>query len=277
MIVYRSAVAVGMDAVSNESASSRNGLDLPSRVRAMALLEVEQVTVTFGGVRALDQVDLDVDAGSVTGLIGPNGAGKTTLFNVICGLQAHASGHVRLDGHDLARVAPHRRARRGIARTFQRLEVFGSMSARDNIRVAADVHRRWDRSAPPPEEITERILDRVGLRSVAGGRVDTLPTGHARLVEVGRALATQPRVLLLDEPSSGLDEEETDSFADLLRSLAADGMATLLVEHDIELVMKVCARIHVLDFGRTIAVGSPAEVQQDHAVQEAYLGTVGTG
>ena len=243
----------------------------------MALLEVEQVTVTFGGVRALDQVDLDVDAGSVTGLIGPNGAGKTTLFNVICGLQAHASGHVRLDDHDLARVAPHRRARRGIARTFQRLEIFGSMSARDNIRVAADVHRRWDRSAPPPGEITERILDRVGLRSVADDRVDTLPTGHARLVEVGRALATQPRVLLLDEPSSGLDEEETDSFADLLRSLAADGMATLLVEHDIELVMKVCARIHVLDFGRTIAVGSPAEVQQDHAVQEAYLGTVGTG
>jgi len=243
----------------------------------MALLEVEQVTVTFGGVRALDQVDLDVDAGAITGLIGPNGAGKTTLFNVICGLQAHASGRVRLDGQDLARVAPHRRARRGIARTFQRLEVFGSMSARDNIRVAADVHRRWDRSAPPPAEITELILDRVGLRSVADDRVDTLPTGHARLVEVGRALASQPRVLLLDEPSSGLDEEETDSFAELLRSLAADGMATLLVEHDIELVMKVCARIHVLDFGRTIAVGSPAEVQQDRAVQEAYLGTVGTG
>jgi len=151
------------------------------------------------------------------------------------------------------------------------------MSARDNIRVAADVHRRWDRSAPPPAEITEAILDRVGLRSVADDRVDRLPTGHARLVEVGRALASQPRVLLLDEPSSGLDEEETDSFADLLRTLAADGMATLLVEHDIELVMKVCARIHVLDFGRTIAVGSPAEVQQDDAVQEAYLGTVGTG
>ena len=149
------------------------------------------------------------------------------------------------------------------------------MSTRDNIRVAADVHRGWDRSAPPPEEITEVILDRVGLRSVADDRVETLPTGHARLVEVGRALASQPRVLLLDEPSSGLDEEETDSFADLLRSLAADGLATLLVEHDVELVMKVCERIHVLDFGRTIAVGSPAEVQEDEAVQLAYLGTVG--
>jgi branched-chain amino acid transport system ATP-binding protein len=226
----------------------------------MALLEVEQVTVRFGGVKALDAVDLGLDAGAVTGLIGPNGAGKTTLFNVICGLQAHVEGGVRLDGHDLARLAPHRRARRGIARTFQRLEVFGSMSARDNIRVAADVHRRWDRSAPPPEQITEVLLDRVGLRAVADHRVETLPTGHARLVEVGRALASQPRVLLLDEPSSGLDEAETDSFAELLRSLAGDGLAILLVEHDIELVMKVCARIHVLDFGRTIAVGS-ASVQ----------------
>jgi branched-chain amino acid transport system ATP-binding protein len=242
----------------------------------MALLEVEQVTVRFGGVTALDGVDLDVDAGAITGLIGPNGAGKTTLFNVICGLQPSAAGRVSLDGHDLSGVAPHRRARLGISRTFQRLEVFGSMSARDNIRVAADVHRGWDRGAPPPDEITEVILDRVGLRLVADDRVETLPTGHARLVEVGRALASQPRVLLLDEPSSGLDEEETDSFADLLRSLAQDGLATLLVEHDVELVMKVCERVQVLDFGRTIAVGSPAEVQEDEAVQLAYLGTVGT-
>jgi branched-chain amino acid transport system ATP-binding protein len=241
----------------------------------MALLEVEQVTVRFGGVTALDGVDLDVHAGAITGLIGPNGAGKTTLFNVICGLQPSAAGRVSLDGRDLSGVAPHRRARIGISRTFQRLEVFGSMSTRDNIRVAADVHRGWDRSAPPPEEITEAILDRVGLRPVADDRVETLPTGHARLVEVGRALASQPRVLLLDEPSSGLDEDETDSFADLLRSLAADGLATLLVEHDVELVMKVCERIQVLDFGRTIAVGGPAEVQEDEAVQLAYLGTVG--
>jgi branched-chain amino acid transport system ATP-binding protein len=241
----------------------------------MALLEVEQVTVRFGGVTALDSVDLDVDAGAITGLIGPNGAGKTTLFNVVCGLQSPSAGRVRLDGQDLARVAPHRRARLGIARTFQRLEVFGSMSTRDNVRVAADVHRRWNRSAPPPEEITEVILDRVGLRAVADDRVDTLPTGHARLVEVGRALAGQPRVLLLDEPSSGLDEEETDAFADLLRSLADDGLAVLLVEHDVELVMRVCERIHVLDFGRTIAVGSPTDIQHDEAVQVAYLGTVG--
>ena len=243
----------------------------------MALLDVEQVTVRFGGVTALDQVDLDVEAASITGLIGPNGAGKTTLFNVICGLQSAATGTIRLDGKDLNGVAPHRRARLGIARTFQRLEVFGSMSTRDNVRVAADVHRRWDRSAPPPADITETILDRVGLRAVADERVDTLPTGLARLVEVGRALASEPRALLLDEPSSGLDEDETDSFATLLHELAADGLAILLVEHDVELVMKVCGRIHVLDFGRIIAVGTPAEVQQNEAVQVAYLGTVGTG
>jgi branched-chain amino acid transport system ATP-binding protein len=242
----------------------------------VALLEIDEVTVRFGGMTALDAVDLDVDTGTITGLIGPNGAGKTTLFNVICGLQSMARGAVRLDGRDLNRVAPHRRARLGIARTFQRLEVFGSMSARDNVRVAADVHKRWDRSAPPPAEITEAILDRVGLRAVADERVDTLPTGLARLVEVGRALASQPRALLLDEPSSGLDEDETDEFADLLHAVADDGLAILLVEHDVELVMKVCSRIHVLDFGRIIAVGTPAEIQQDEAVQVAYLGTVGS-
>jgi branched-chain amino acid transport system ATP-binding protein len=242
----------------------------------MALLEVAGVSVRFGGVTALTEVDLGVEAGRVTGLIGPNGAGKTTLFNVICGLQETASGRVHLDGRDITPVAPHHRARAGIARTFQRLEVFGSMSVRDNVRVAADVHRSWDKSAPPPLEITEAVIDQVGLREVASVRVDSLPTGLARLVEVGRALASQPRVLLLDEPSSGLSEDETDAFAALLDGLAAQGLAVLLVEHDVELVMRVCAHIHVLDFGRMIAIGSPREIQGDRAVQEAYLGTVGS-
>ena len=240
----------------------------------MALLEVEKVSVSFGGVRAVREVDLDVEAGQATGLIGPNGAGKTTLFNAICGLQALDRGRVLLDGQDITRVKPHRRARLGIARTFQRLEVFGSMSTRDNIRVAADVHRRWAAStATSPEARTEELLDRVGLRAVAADRVDSLPTGLARMVEVGRALASEPKVLLLDEPSSGLSEDETDSFADLLEALVADGLAVLLVEHDVELVMRVCARIHVLDFGEVIAVGTPAEVQRDALVQAAYLGT----
>ena len=243
----------------------------------MALLDVVEVSVRFGGVQALDGVVLDVDRGYVTGLIGPNGAGKTTLFNVICGLQSATRGRVLLEGEDISSVKAHRRARLGIARTFQRLEVFGSMTVRDNIRVAAEVRRSWSRgdrgSVPPPDAVADALLERVGLVEVAGARVDALPTGLARLVEVGRALAPQPRVLLLDEPSSGLDETETADFARLLEGLAADGLGVLLVEHDVELVMRVCTRLHVLDFGRIIAAGTPREVQRDAEVQAAYLGT----
>jgi branched-chain amino acid transport system ATP-binding protein len=244
----------------------------------VALLAVDEVVVRFGGVRALDAVDLDVDGAAITGLIGPNGAGKTTLFNVICGLQPTLSGHVRLGEDLLDGRSPHHRARLGIARTFQRLEVFGSMSVRDNVRVAAEVRRSWSRrhrgtDQAPPTEVADELLDRVGLVPLADERVDALPTGSARLVEVARALATEPRVLLLDEPSSGLDESETDAFGDLLEGLAADGLGILLVEHDVDLVMRVCGRIHVLDFGRIIAVGTPSEVQRDPNVQAAYLGT----
>lgn len=240
----------------------------------MGLLEVRGATVRFGGHVAVRDVDLDVEAGQITGLIGPNGAGKTTMFNVITGLQDTIGGRVLLDGRDITSARAHDRARAGIARTFQRLEVFGSMSVRDNIRVAADVRRRWaGKGGIPPAERTEQLLDRVGLRAVANERVESLPTGLARLVEVGRALASEPTALLLDEPSSGLDEEETDAFAELLEGLAGDGLAILLVEHDVELVMRVCARIHVLDFGHVIAAGTPAEVQRDPQVQAAYLGT----
>jgi branched-chain amino acid transport system ATP-binding protein len=246
-------------------------------VWTVALLEVEHVVVQFGGVRALDEVDLSVEPASITGLIGPNGAGKTTLFNVICGLQPVGAGRVRLGDDVLDGRNPHQRARLGIARTFQRLEVFGSMTVRDNLRVAAEVRRSWSRSdrrsVPAPADRADQLLEQVGLTEVASARVDALPTGLARLVEVGRALATEPRALLLDEPSSGLSESETDLFAELLESLAADGLAILLVEHDVELVMRVCARLHVLDFGRIIAVGTPAEIQQDPVVQSAYLGT----
>lgn len=240
----------------------------------VALLEVSDVSVSFGGVQALTAVDLDVDRHQLTGLIGPNGAGKTTLFNIICGLQAAGSGSVTLDGVDISGIKAHRRARLGIARTFQRLEVFGSMSVRDNIRVAADVHRGWVRDAAPSAEAAEQILDRVGLREVADVLVASLPTGLARLVEVGRCLASEPRVLLLDEPSSGLSAEETTRFAALLQDLVDDDLAILLVEHDVELVMGICAQINVLDFGRVIAVGTPAEVQASDQVRQAYLGTL---
>jgi branched-chain amino acid transport system ATP-binding protein len=236
------------------------------------LLEVRGVNVHFGGNHAVRDVDLEVEAGRITGLIGPNGAGKTTTFNVITGLQ-EATGRIVLDGVDIGDMAPHQRARRGIARTFQRLEVFGSMTAYENILTAAEIHRSWA-TGPKPDarRLADEVIERVGIRSVAGDRVDAMPTGLARLVELGRALATRPRVLLLDEPASGLDETESDAFADLLLELAGEGMAILMVEHDVPLVMKVCEWIHVLDFGAILAVGSATEIQQNQMVLDAYLG-----
>ena len=236
------------------------------------VLSVEDVTVRFGGVEAVSSANITAHAGHVTGLIGPNGAGKTTTFNVITGLEKPTSGTIRIDGRDVNRLSPYRRARLGMARTFQRLEVFGSLTARDNVLAAAEFRRSWSGDKSNPKHVTEEILDRVGLRSVEDMRVDALPTGLARLVELGRALATQPRLLLLDEPGSGLDSTESDALGDLLLELAGSGMAILLVEHDVDLVMRICDRIHVLDFGKIISVGTTAEVQADPAVQAAYLG-----
>ena len=238
----------------------------------MPLLETKGVNVHFGGHHAVRDVDLEVEAGRITALIGPNGAGKTTTFNVITGLQEITSGRVILDGNELNKLAPHQRARKGIGRTFQRLEVFGSLSARENILTAAEIHKSWSRDKSDPRAVTDEIIDRIGLHAVADDRVDAMPTGQARLVELGRALATKPRVLLLDEPASGQDEQETDAFAKLLLDLAAEGMAILMVEHDVALVMRVCSWIHVLDFGAILAVGTPEEIQQNQAVLDAYLG-----
>ena len=239
----------------------------------MPVLQVENVSVRFGGIHAVNSVDLTAEAGHVTGLIGPNGAGKTTTFNVITGLQDPTEGRLFLDGREITKLKAHQRARLGIGRTFQRLEVFGSLSARDNVLVAAEIRKRYaGKDAEDPRHVTEEVLDRVGIRHLAGARVDSLPTGLARLVEVARALACRPRLLLLDEVGSGLDHNETDVLGDLLLQLAADGLALLLVEHDVELVMRVCSQIHVLDFGRLIAVGTPDEIKQDKNVQAAYLG-----
>ena len=241
----------------------------------MPLLQVDAVTVQFGGLTALSEVDLDVEAGRITGLIGPNGAGKTTMFNVICGLQPTTHGDVTYDDQDISGYKPHERARLGIARTFQRLEVFGSLSAKENILVAAEIRKRWSSEDVNPRGVTEEILDRIELRRVADHRVDTMPTGLARLVELGRALATAPKLLLLDEPSSGLGDEESDFFARILRDLTREGLGILMVEHDVELVMELCERIHVLDFGRKIAAGTPAEIRANEDVQAAYLGAAG--
>jgi branched-chain amino acid transport system ATP-binding protein len=237
------------------------------------VLSVEDVCVRFGGVQAVSNATISAMHGQVTGLIGPNGAGKTTTFNVITGLEQPTSGTVRIAGRDVGRMPPYQRARLGMARTFQRLEVFGSLSAADNVLAAAEFRRSWSRDGSDPRAVTREVLDRVGLAHVAHSRVDSLPTGLARLVELGRALATRPRLLLLDEPASGLDSAESEALGDLLVELAADGMAVLVVEHDVELVMRICDRIHVLDFGRVICVGEPAEVQADPHVQAAYLGT----
>jgi branched-chain amino acid transport system ATP-binding protein len=232
-----------------------------------AALEVRGVSVTFGGVAALQGVTIEVRAGEVTGLIGPNGAGKTTLFNVISGLQRPDSGEVRLDGRVVTKLGTNRRARLGLARTFQRLELFGSLSARDNVQVGLDAkHDKGDLTA-------QGLLHRVGVTGDADRQVSTMPTGEARLVELARALAIDPSLLLLDEPCSGLDDNETALLGGLLRELADEGRGVLLVEHDMSIVLSICDRIYVLDFGEVIAVGTPAEIRQDPRVQAAYLGT----
>jgi branched-chain amino acid transport system ATP-binding protein len=233
---------------------------------AVPALEVRGVSVSFGGVAALTEVSLTVSPGTVTGLIGPNGAGKTTLFNVISGLQRPDRGNVVLRGTDVTRMATHRRARRGMGRTFQRLELFGSMTAEENVRVG------FETRGGATATTATALLDRVGLSSVADRYMHTLPTGSARLVELARALSTDPHLVLLDEPCSGLDESETQALGRLLRALAAEGRAVLLVEHDMSIVLDVCDVIHVLDFGEVIATGTPAEIGADPMVQAAYLG-----
>jgi branched-chain amino acid transport system ATP-binding protein len=203
----------------------------------VSLLEAEGITVRFGGNVAVDDVDLGVPDGTITGLIGPNGAGKTTLFNVLCGLQKSVRGTVRLDGEDITGLLPHRRARLGIARTFQRLETFGLLSVRENVLAGAEFRRRWSDDDTPVDVIASDLIAKLGLQDVAEERADSLPTGRARLVEVARALSSQPRVLLVDEPSSGLNEAETQELASVLEELADDGLAILMVEHDMSLVM----------------------------------------
>lgn len=242
----------------------------------MALLEVNDVVVRFGGITAVDGASLKVETGQVTGLIGPNGAGKTTLFNVVSGLQPAQGGSVVFRGRNLRRMPPSGRSRGGIGRTFQRLEAFGSLTVRENVLVALEIHdewRRWTTSAHQREE-ADRLLDLVGIGDFADHRADSVPTGVARLLEVARSLATKPRLLLLDEPSSGLSESETERFGRLLRSLTDPKRAVLMVEHDMDLVMSTCDYVYVLDFGKIIAAGTPAEIRNDSRVQQAYLGTL---
>jgi branched-chain amino acid transport system ATP-binding protein len=239
----------------------------------LALLEVRDVTVRFGGITAVSGAGLTVDGGQVQGLIGPNGAGKTTTFNVISGLQPPTEGQILIDGEDVTARPPHERARRGMARTFQRLEVFGSLTVRENVLAGAEFRSSWDKDAhEDPREIADELLAKVGIAAFADVPADSVPTGMARLTELARALAIRPRLLLLDEPSSGLNEEESEELGDVLLSLADEGMGVLMVEHDVELVMKVCSWIDVLDFGQIIASDEPSVIREDPRVQAAYLG-----
>jgi ABC-type branched-subunit amino acid transport system ATPase component len=244
------------------------------------------VVVRFGGLVALDGVSVEAPPGRITGLIGPNGAGKTTMFNVCCGFQAADEGTVVVDGVDVTKESPARRARLGIGRTFQRMELFRSLTVRENVEVAAESLHIGDdpltqlglvsggrRVRAMVAATVDDLLAATGLESVADRLAGEVSTGQGRLVELARALARQPRILLLDEPSSGLDVAESAAFGDLLADLVRSrGIGILMIEHDMSLVLNICNWIQVLDFGRPLMAGTPDEVRASEEVRSAYLG-----
>ncbi|MEU8132571.1 ABC transporter ATP-binding protein [Streptodolium elevatio] len=256
---------------------TRRQSDVPS-------LQARGLVRHFGGLRAVDGVDLAVPPGEVTAVIGPNGAGKSTLFHCLAGAQRPDEGRIRLGERDITRLADHRRARLGIARTFQVVSVFPSLTVADNLRVGAE--NRTGASATArllglpdaargrTRTAVEAALELVGLTELRDVRCGELPTGTLRLVELGRALASRPSVLLLDEPASGLDDTETGRLRVLLRGLADDGLAVLLVEHDMELVFGVADSVHVMAAGRIVASGPPEQVRENEAARAAYLDPV---
>ena len=253
----------------------------------MSVLAANDVGIEFGGLTALDRVSFSVEPGEIFAIIGPNGAGKTTLFNVVSGLYRPARGRVILDNQDVTAMPPHQLARRGLSRTFQNLQVFFRMSAIENVMVGRHLHEDrnvlahlvsmpsvWRQNARTRDQATE-LLALVGLRELAERAAGTLPYGALKRLEIARALATEPKVVLLDEPAAGCNAVETAEIDAVIQKIAAQGVGVVLVEHDMRLVMKISHRIHVLDAGRTLATGTAAEVRVNPAVIAAYLGTAG--
>jgi branched-chain amino acid transport system ATP-binding protein len=249
------------------------------------LLQAENVSLNFGGVKALSDVSFDLYPGETLGLIGPNGAGKTTMFNCITGVIQGYRGHIRYDGRALRHLKPHERARLKIARTFQNLELFDELSALDNLLVPLDAFSRrgviGDLLRLPTTVLAERraqeearsILHFLSLDDFADTPAGDLPVGLQRRVEIGRALCLEPRLLLLDEPASGLDARETAELAQLLATVRSRFKITvLIVDHDMALIMRICNRIYVLDHGQIIAEGPPEQIREDPQVARAYLG-----